>query len=124
MTRLIVFALGVLFCSGLNAEEVTLADGVYSQTQVSKGEQIYKNHCLTCHNKKYFGPVLKAWDGQTLDVFFMTMATTMPEANPGMLYDDEYSDVLAYILSLNRYPAGDDPLTADTTRLSSIRISR
>ncbi len=40
-----------------------------------------------------------------------------------MLYDDEYADVLAYILSLNRHPAGKTQLTAEETRLANIVIS-
>ncbi len=113
-----------LLIPGLGAAaKLTLQDGVYAQSQVQSGESLYKKHCLACHDKKYFGPVLKAWSGQTLDVLFLTMATTMPEVNPGMLYDDEYADVLAYILSLNRYPAGETRLTAEETRLAGIVIS-
>ena len=104
-------------------KELTLGDGVYSDKQLESGERLYKQHCLACHDKKYFGPVFKAWQGQTLDVLFLTMATTMPEANPGMLYDEEYADVLAYILALNRYPSGTGPLTGDTSRLAAVRIA-
>ena len=40
----------------------------------------------------------------------MVMSATMPEANPGGLLEDEYVDVLAYIFSLNKFPAGDQAL--------------
>lgn len=90
----------------------TIAAGVYTDAQADAGEPLYERHCLTCHDKKYFRERLKLWHGQSLHVFFMTMATTMPENNPGVLYDDEYVDILAYILSISRYASGEVPLDA------------
>ena len=44
-------------------------------------------------------------------------------AVPGSLSDDEYKRVTAYILKLNGFPAGADPLPADTSALKLIRIA-
>jgi hypothetical protein len=38
----------------------------------------------------------------------------MPANDPGSLSDQQYRQVLAYLLSKNGYPAGSKPLTADT----------
>lgn len=105
------------------ADPRTINDAVYSKAQAELGEELYKDNCLTCHDKKYFRPVLKRWDGQPLSTFFTVMSASMPESNPGSLPDKEYLDILAYILSLSRYPAGDDNLHNDTGGLNEITIA-
>ena len=47
----------------------------------------------------------------------------MPESNPGSLPDEEYVDILAYILSLSRYPAGDSELDVADDALNQIMIA-
>ena len=46
----------------------------------------------------------------------------MPEDNPGALARQEYIDVIAYIFSLNAYPAGPNDLPGDDDGLKKIRI--
>lgn len=102
----------------------TINDAVYSKDQAETGEGLYEVNCLTCHDKKYFRPVFKAWDGQSLGLLFTVMSASMPESNPGSLQDSEYVDILAYILKLNRYPAGEAPLTNDDGELDEILIAQ
>ena len=119
---LLAAGLGV---AGLSASEEprTLNDAVYTKAQAKAGEALYKDNCLTCHDKKYFRPVLKRWDGQSLSTFYTVMAASMPESNPGSLPDAEYIDILAYIISLSRYPAGDSELGYANDALASITIA-
>ena len=88
-------------------------DGVYTKAQAKAGKDLYEVHCGTCHDNKYFRPVLKRWNGQSLSIFYDVMSTSMPESNPGGLMDAEYLDILAYIFSRSRYPDADEPLTLD-----------
>ena len=122
----IVIATALISC-GLSAAALadprTVNDGVYTEAQADAGEALYKDHCLICHDKKYFRPVLKRWDGQQLSTFFTIMSASMPESNPGSLPDDQYLDILAYILSLSRYPDGDAPLHNDDGALADITIA-
>jgi hypothetical protein len=46
----------------------------------------------------------------------------MPLDNPGGLKDQEYLDVIAYLLKANHAPAGADSLAADTAALRSHKI--
>ena len=92
------------------AEQRTVNDGVYTEAQAKAGEALYTEHCLLCHDKKYFRPVLKRWEGQPLGIMFTVMSTSMPESNPGFLSQKENVDILAYILSLSRYAPGDTEL--------------
>ncbi|MCA9891196.1 MAG: c-type cytochrome, partial [Anaerolineae bacterium] len=50
---------------------------------------------------------------------------TMPRSNPGSLSPEQYSEVLAYVLSANCFPAGDQrfPKT-DTTKLNHMVIKK
>lgn len=93
---------------------LTTQAGVYTKAQAKAGEGLFEQHCLLCHDNKYFRPVLKRYDGQAAAVLFDVMAASMPESNPGGLLDDEYVSIMAYIFSRSRYPAGDEPLTAST----------
>ena len=46
----------------------------------------------------------------------------MPEDGPGRLTDEEYVDVVAYLLDANSYPAGDQELPAEKVALDAIMI--
>lgn len=106
------------------ADPRTVNDAVYSEAQAESGEALYKDKCLTCHDKKYFRPVLKRWDGQPLGLFFAVMSASMPESNPGSLPNEQYADILAYILSLSRYPSGDTALDSSEETLNDITIAK
>lgn len=124
LIRCMLVLIGGVLTVAAGADPRTPNDGIYSEAQADVGEQLYKDNCLTCHDKKYFRPVLDRWEGQQLDVFFTVMSASMPESNPGSLPDKEYLDILAYILSLSRYPAGDDALHNDGNALSQITIAK
>lgn len=114
----------VAFALNAQAEQRTINDRIFSEAQADSGEALYKEHCLTCHDKKYFRPVLKRWEGQSLGIFYTIMITSMPESNPGALPLDQYADILAYILSLSRYPSGDAPLGSDPNGMNEISIAK
>lgn len=105
------------------AAQRTINDGIYTEAQAEAGEALYEQHCLTCHDRKYFRPVLKTWSGQPLGVLYTMMSASMPQSNPGSLPRRDYVDILAYILSLNRYPAGDTELSYEGGVLDEITIT-
>jgi len=104
------------------SESLTTNDKIYSREQAKTGEELYRTNCLTCHDKKYFRPVFKTWTGQSLGTFFLVMNASMPQGNPGSLHIEEYTDILAYMLSLSRYSAGESKLSSSTEFLNSITI--
>jgi mono/diheme cytochrome c family protein len=119
--RALLFAAG-LWVSTAAAEPRSVNDGVYTEEQADKGEELYAAHCLLCHDKKYFRPVLKRWEGQSLSILFTVMSTSMPESNPGFLSEKEYVDILAYILSLSRYAPGDVELNYENGALDKVIV--
>jgi hypothetical protein len=46
----------------------------------------------------------------------------MPEDNPSSLSEQEYVDVVAYMLTVGGIPAGDDELQADPRSLARVVI--
>lgn len=104
------------------AEPRSVNDGVYTRDQAKTGEALYAEHCLQCHDTKYFRPVLKRFEGQPIGIMYTVMSTSMPESNPGYLSEQEYVDILAYILSLSRYPRGDAPLDYQNGALNELMI--
>lgn len=105
------------------ADPRTVNDAVYSEAQAEVGEKLYADHCILCHDKKYFRPLLKRWDGQPLSILYTVMSTSMPEGNPGFLTEKEYVDILAYALSLSRYAAGDTELDYRDGALDEIIVA-
>lgn len=112
-----------LAAAATHADPRTINDGIYTNEQAETGEELYAEHCLTCHDKKYFRPVLKAREGQPLSIMYTVMSASMPESNPGALPRKDYVDILAYILSLSRYPAGDAELDYKDGVLDEIVIA-
>jgi hypothetical protein len=46
----------------------------------------------------------------------------MPDDDPGALTRAQYADLLAYILSLNKFPSGSTELATDVKPLNEIRF--
>jgi mono/diheme cytochrome c family protein len=98
----------------------TVLEGVYTQAQATRGRAEFEMSCAACHEGAAFdGPVLEGggfingWREDTLESLFSYIKTGMPEDAPGSLSDAVYRDILAYLLQLNRYPAGRAELTGD-----------
>lgn len=95
------------------AQAKTVNDGVFTAAQVDAGEVVYDSSCKTCHNMRFYQDILRSWNNQPLIYLWETIMGTMPADNPGSLLLDEYTDVIAYILSENGFPTGDTKLDPD-----------
>jgi len=104
--------------------ERTATSGVFSPEQATRGEGVYKTSCQSCHAKtEYTGDKFKtSWVSKSAYDIFNVIRTQMPEDNPGSLERQEYVDVVAYIFSLNAYPAGSGDLPADDDGLKKVKI--
>jgi len=102
----------------------TVNDAVFTKDQAREGKRLYRQHCQMCHDRRYFEPVLRSWDGRTLGMLFETMSSTMPQTNPGMLPRENYVDILAYILEENDYPDGESELDYRGGELDGIVIAQ
>ena len=99
-------------------------DGVFTSGQASQGQRTFEAVCASCHDTGEFsgGRFQFTWVGQTTADLYETIATLMPEGDPGSLSPDEYAAVVAYLLRLNDYPPGLAPLPADEMVLQTVQI--
>jgi hypothetical protein len=103
---------------------VSVLTGVYSTAQARRGESTHRKHCTECHNAvAYTGAAFRRlWAGRPVYEFWDQVRTTMPNDSPGSLKPGEYLDILAYVLRLNGYPAGEHALPSDPEQLRTIRF--
>ena len=102
----------------------TVLDGVFTTAQVARGERTFRDVCAACHDTAEFsgGRFRITWVGLSAGDLFDTISTLMPEGDPGSLRPAQYASVVAYLLDLNGYPAGDTPLPANLSALRALEI--
>lgn len=102
----------------------TTGEGVYSREQWMRGRDVYAGLCAGCHPAiTHVGPMFTtSWAGKKLSDLFGFLRERMPKNDPGSLSEQEYVDVMSYMLRLNGMPAGVDDLPADSLALTKIRI--
>lgn len=115
-------ALGTIHTVRAQELAITVADGVYTDAQATRGAASYDTSCSGCHRADLggaTGPALKEqrfsrdFAGKDLKTLFTKVATTMPRNAPATLGDNVYFDIVAHILKENGFPAGAGELTTD-----------
>lgn len=106
------------------ARPLTTNSGVYTAAQAAKGEQVYMTFCVSCHPPgTYAAPAFREkWNGAPLSTLFDFVTEMMPKNEPGSLGDDEYVQVISYILRINGAPPGKRLLPGDSSELKKIRL--
>ena len=113
------------------AEPRSAKDGAYTAAQAKRGASIYAVKCETCH-----GPQLTAgeappltgegfmanWSAYSVGDLYEKIRNTMPANDAKSLSAQEYADIVALILSANRFPAGEAELPGAPERLKQIRF--
>lgn len=97
----------------------------FGTPQATRGEAVYESTCATCHQPDQFvGPrFVEAWNDRRVGDFYSLVRATMPVDNPGGMKEQEYIDVVAYLLKANHSPQGTDTLSPDTTVMRGRKIS-
>ncbi len=125
-------------CGALRAQEPAAAesrsvwDGVYTEEQAKRGEGLYQRECKGCHGVALAGgessppltggAFLSNWNGLTLGDLFERIRKTMPQNAAGKLSRAQNADVLAFLLSANKFPVGKTELSRQTEFLKEIRF--
>lgn len=102
----------------------TTLSRVITADQASKGRQVYLLVCVSCHSPGDHtgGGFWRDLLGQTVAQFFSYVRNNMPEDDVGSITEDDYVNVVAYMLALNAVPLGNVPLPRDSTLQARIRI--
>jgi mono/diheme cytochrome c family protein len=137
LTLSLSLILAVVLYSGtmLSAQKTSsTSDGVYTADQSQRGTPVYQKTCAACHSDDLAGngqaPPLTGdgfignWQGQSLGDLFDKTQTSMPADNPGSLTRAQNADILAFILSANKFPAGKTELPTDADALKHIHIDK
>jgi mono/diheme cytochrome c family protein len=101
----------------------------YTDEQSARGEAIYTKACGPCHEDKSLAPLLqgepfaKNWSDKTVGTLFTKILSTMPLQDPGTLTDQQSIDLVAYILKLNHFSAGQEALPKDAAALAAMSLS-
>ena len=108
------------------------SDGVYTSSQAQQNIPEYHKECASCHGDDLEGSgqtppligddFIKNWQGLTLADLFDKIQTQMPADHPGTLTREQSAGILAYILSINKYPVGKTELPTDAAALKQIHI--
>jgi mono/diheme cytochrome c family protein len=108
------------------------SSGVYTAEQAVRGKVAFATHCASCHGATLTGgsaapaltgkTFLYSWTGLTVGDLGDRIHTTMPADNPGSLDSKAVADVTAYILSMNRFPAGKAELPVDLPSEKTINL--
>jgi mono/diheme cytochrome c family protein len=104
---------------------------VYSEAQAARGEALFQQHCAACHGARLegnpavalTGPAFRArWEdgSHTLDDLYYVIRSLMPNTAPGSLSKPEYADIVAYILKVNAYPAGEGELVPNAAIMKAV----
>ncbi len=107
-------------------------DGVFTEEQSKRGEGIYVKECASCHGDTLIGgggaapltggAFLSNWNGLTVGDLFDRIRKTMPQGALGKLTKQQDADVLAYLLSFNKFPVGKTELQKQVEFLREIRF--
>src|SRR5258708_23904997 len=91
-------------------------DGVYTEEQATRGEEIYRKECASCHGDTLAGgggaapltggAFLSNWDWLTVGGLFDRIRKTMPPGSLGKVTKQQDADGLADLLSFNKFPVG------------------
>lgn len=100
----------------------TVWDGVYTDAQAARGQAAFDSRCRQCHRGGFFQGFIERWREDKLSGIFNFISTRMPLDNPGSARQDQYLDIVTYILSLNNLPAGTEELTP--AALGGIQVQR
>ena len=128
---LVVCLLHTAYCLLLSAagdqSARTVWDGVYTDAQAERGRTAYQQACVGCHREDLRGdntaPSLVGesftflWGDMQVGELTGKIQKLMPPERPGNLPPQTYSDIVAFILQKNAFPAGTSELGADRPAL-------
>ncbi|MCP3713042.1 c-type cytochrome [Paraburkholderia sp. CNPSo 3274] len=105
----------------------------FDHEQVEHGQHLYSESCAKCHGAQLEGITAPALSGPafapaanshlTIGGIYQYMSTNMPADRPGKMTDQEYADLMAFLLYTNGYDAGNAKLTAETAQSSNTPLN-
>ena len=114
-------AFATLTASGVLLSGQQPAGGPYTAEQATQGKAAYEANCASCHGSDLMGApplagegFIGGWRTRSTRELYTLIRNSMPADNPGGLSENNYANIVAYILQFNGVPAGTTPLTPTT----------
>lgn len=105
------------------AATLNTTQGVFSEEQATRGEDVFWNICAECHFEEDFGgPFIQSWVGASVKDLVDEIVATMPEDNPGGMPVEQYLDIVTYMFKINGMPTGEDELATDDMGAVEIEV--
>jgi mono/diheme cytochrome c family protein len=124
-------ALAGLAAVSVAARAASAPPAIYTLAQATAGADVFSKNCAVCHGaalQGIAGPTLlgqsfaSAGNNDTVGGIFGEIAEQMPAGAPGSLTHDQYTQVMAFILAKNGYPAGPTALDYNAALGSSVPL--
>lgn len=139
-TRLVQLFFGIsvfafafcLFPAFNKAVSLAQQSGIFTEAQAARGRALYDTKCAKCHGDQLNNGTAAAltgskfnakWTGKSVDDLYFITKTQMPYGAAGTLKDQEYIDVVAFMLKANGYKSGARELAADPAALKKLTIT-
>lgn len=99
------------------AEGEEAAPSAAERTAAGRGAALYASHCAMCHGATLAGisapplagPVfMERWGGHPVEWLYYQARVSMPPQAPGSLGDEDYVDLIVFVLSENGVLEGDE----------------
>jgi len=109
-------------------------EGVFTEEQAERGQQAYEVSCIGCHAATLRGtpggPGIAGgrfvfnWADRSVGELLDYVIHNMPIGQANTLPHETYADIVAYILQVNEFPAGEVELDSDPAVSEDIIITR
>jgi ankyrin repeat protein len=110
----------------------TIWDGVFTDQQAQRGQQVYQRACAACHLDSLQGDAvsppltgsgfLARFTGQSAHEMVQNLRASMPQNAPDSLGDRAYIDLVSYLLKANGSKTGALELPLDVAELEKIAV--
>jgi mono/diheme cytochrome c family protein len=106
------------------AAEGSAASAFYTSRQASRGAGLFRDNCVSCHASSEFtgASFERRWRNRAVADIYEFVLYSMPDDNPGGLPEQTYADIIAYVLEMNDFPAGNSELPTSMEALMEMKM--
>src|SRR5688572_29944251 len=118
-------AYGLVLSAAADQTARTVWDGIYTEAQAERGRASYEQTCISCHRDDLRGDstapslvgesFLFLWGDMEIGALSARIQKVMPPERPGSLPAQTYTDIVAFILQQNGFPAGSSELPTESS---------
>ena len=109
---------GLAVADAAPADDAGSGNSFFTIGQARRGSGLFRDNCVSCHASSEFtgSSFQRRWRNRAVGDIYEFILYSMPDDNPGGLPEQTYADIIAYMLDLNDFPAGDTelPTSMDT----------